>query len=249
MNSGFRGLCELSNANNAVQSLHASAARRSRLFDWSVPDGASVLYTGVINGVARLYRRPQFRMEAIVSQSSPLPNLAPEHTREIAAEFSNRAGFESAVRQLIAAGLDRTDISVLATHDSLEIAGPIAGYDAASETENMATVLHLELPWLGPLAIAGALLAVTGPVGLAVAGIVGAAAGVVALGPVLSEVTESVHAERFSEAIQQGRILLWVRIANEGALDSAERVIIATGGTHLTRLAHARPEAETAQLP
>jgi hypothetical protein len=83
-------------------------------------------------------------------------------------------------------------------------------------------------------------------VGAAIAAVAGAAAGVWALRPVFDQLTESAHAQGFAQAIAEGRILLWVRTRDAGAVERAEKVLGETGGHAVTRFA--RPLRETGTL-
>jgi hypothetical protein len=149
-------------------------------------------------------------------------------TTEITGIYGDRAGFERGVAQLLAAGFDKTDLSVLASHDSLAITGTIPGYrvDTAVDT---AEAIDTQLPWLGPLAIADLLVATTGPVGIAIAAAVAAAAGAVALRPILSELAEQRHAEGFAQAVASGNIVVWVRASDAAAQAKANAVLAETG--------------------
>jgi hypothetical protein len=162
-------------------------------------------------------------------------SLPADVTREIVAQYGSKADFDRAVAALLAEGFERTDLSVLASHDSLDITkGPPNGVGAA---------LDSQLSWLGPVAIAGTLLAAAGPVGVAIAAIAAAGAGAVALRPMLYEVVENVHAENFAEAVSAGHILLWVRTSDADSVARAEASLTTTGATALTRLA--QPGRET----
>jgi hypothetical protein len=164
--------------------------------------------------------------------TTPLP---PEHTRELVAPFADPAAFKQAVEALLAAGFDRTDLSMLGTHDSLEVAGDLAGYrrePAASIRAGLADEAGL----VGSVALAGALLLVAGPVGVAGAALAAAAAGALALRPFFAQLTEAAHVEGFARAIEEGRILLWVRTADTASVARAESLL--TGfGVPITRLA------------
>ncbi len=131
-------------------------------------------------------------------------------TREIVAAYAGRQEFERAVAALLGAGFDRTDLSVLGTHDSLAAAGRIAGYDPDPNATVEAGFAG-ELGLLSSLTVAGILLAISGPVGIAAATLAGAAAGTLALRPFLDQLTESRHAADFVDAVEAGSILLWVR--------------------------------------
>lgn len=172
----------------------------------------------------------------------PKTPLPADQTREIVASYGDRTSFEAAVAALLAAGFDRTDLSVLASHDSLEVAGDIAGYHR-EEGKELVSALGQQLAWLEPVTIAGALFAAAGPIGAAVAAVIAAAAGAVTLRPLLDEVTENAHAAGFADAVAAGHILLWVRTTTPALVASAEHLLTTTGGAGLARLAVPRHES------
>ncbi len=161
--------------------------------------------------------------------------LTDAETREIAATFPDRAAFERAVNDLLAQGFERTDLSVLASHDSLEVAEPIAGYDREKGGE-LGAGLAGELGFVGSIGIAGALLLAGGPVGAVAAAVVAAGGGVIALRPFLARFIEEAHAGGFAQSVEDGRILLWVRTPNAAAVTRAEASLARNGGNSLTRL-------------
>ncbi len=170
-------------------------------------------------------------------------SLPAAETREIVAVYRDRAHFEAAVNALIGAGFDRTDLSVLASHDSLEVAGDIAGYHREDGNE-LVSALGQQLSWLEPVTIAGTIFSAAGPIGAAVAALIAATAGAVTLRPLLDEVTENAHAGSFEDAVRTGHILLWVRTAKTEQVVSAEDILSNTGGTGKARLATPRRESQ-----
>jgi len=165
-----------------------------------------------------------------------------EMTRELVAQFKDAESFAAAVEALLAAGFERTDLSMLGTHDSLEVAGELAGYQR-DPGESIRAGYASQTSLLGSIALAGVLLLTAGPIGAAGAAIAAAAAGVLALRPFLSQLTESAHAEGFAQAIESGHILLWVRTRNPEEVARAGTALAETGGTNLTRLAIPAREA------
>jgi hypothetical protein len=163
-------------------------------------------------------------------------------TREIVASYPSRASFEGAVTALLAAGFDRTDLSVLGTHDSLAAAGRIAGYDPEPGARIEAGIAG-EIGLLSSFTVAGVLLVMTGPVGIAAAALAGAAAGALAFRPFFDQLTESRHAASFADAVSAGRILLWVRTPDAGRAETAEKLLTETGGSMPVRLAKPAREA------
>jgi hypothetical protein len=140
---------------------------------------------------------------------------------------------------LIEAGFERSDLSVLASHDSLEVATETA----EAERDGLTAGLAGEAEFLGLVATASLILTVSGPWGALAAAVAGIAGGVMALEPLLDRMTLSAHAGAFARALEEGRILLWVRTSDAARVARAEAVLRATGGGDLRRLARPAREA------
>ena len=85
--------------------------------------------------------------------------------REAVASFPDRDHFHRAVSTLLAAGFAPSDLSVLASHDSLAAAGePKAG-----KPRLLPAGLSDEVKYLGPMTVAGIVVLSGGPIAVAVA--------------------------------------------------------------------------------
>lgn len=124
---------------------------------------------------------------------------------EVVGIFSCRSDFDHAVSALLAAGFVRSDLSVLASHDSIDAASP----EAQSWKSRLVGLLG-ELKYEGPLVTAGLIAIAAGSVGAVVAGLIAAGVGGVALKELMDEVTAGPHSEEFAQALAAGDVLLWV---------------------------------------
>lgn len=150
-------------------------------------------------------------------------------TREAVAAFPDKAHFRDAVARLLAQGFAPADISVLAAHDSLEVAGDVPGYrgtPGAALTAGLAD----EVTYLAPLTVAGMVLLSGGPVAVTIAALVGAGLGGMALKELLDRYTANRHSEAFDRAIRQGAVLLWVRVSDPELEAVAVRLLEEAGG-------------------
>ena len=149
--------------------------------------------------------------------------------REAVASFPDREHFRSAMSALLAAGFERSDLSVLASHDSLAI--------AEAETENgtglLSAGLSDEIKYVAPLTIAGIIVLSGGPIALTVAALVGAGLGGAALKELFDDYTASHHSEEFEAALKAGAALLWVRCPDPDSELAATRILEGAGGAHL----------------
>src|ERR1700752_3662801 len=109
--------------------------------------------------------------------------------REAVGSFPDREHFRSAVSALLAAGFERSDLSVLVSHDSLAIAEE----DAGAPKGILAAGLTEEIKYVAPLTMAGIIVLSGGPVALGLAALVGAGLGGAALKKVFGEYTAGQH--------------------------------------------------------
>jgi hypothetical protein len=156
--------------------------------------------------------------------------------REAVASFPDRRHFHSAVANLLAAGFAPSDLSVLATHDSLATAGePEAG-----ATGLLPAGLSAEIKYIAPLTVAGIVLVSGGPIAAAVAALVGAGLGGAALKELFDDYAAPRHGEDFRAALAAGAALLWVRCDDPDRELRATRILEEAGGRQVH--IHGRPE-------
>jgi hypothetical protein len=149
--------------------------------------------------------------------------------REAVASFPDREHFRNAVSALLAAGFDRTDLSVLASHDSLAV--------TEAGTENGTGLLSVglsdEIKYIAPLTVAGSIVLSGGPIAIALAALVGAGLGGAALKELFDDYTAARHSEDFAAALKAGAALLWVRCRDPDSELAATRILEEAGGHHV----------------
>lgn len=155
--------------------------------------------------------------------------------REAVASFPDRDHFHRAVSQLLAAGFGTSDLSVLASHDSLAAAGE----PGAPEAKIVPAGLSDEIKYIAPLTIAGIILLSGGPIAATVAALVGAGLGGAALKELFDDYTAPRHTEDFTAALHAGAALLWVRCEDSERELTATRILEEAGGRHVH--VHGRP--------
>ena len=156
--------------------------------------------------------------------------------REAVASFPDRAHFHSAVADLLAAGFAPTDLSVLASHDSLASAGEPGGGEGSIVPASVSG----EIKYIGPLTVAGIVLLSGGPIAAAVAALVAAGLGGAALKELFDDYTAPRHSEDFKAALAAGAALLWVRCDDPDREIAATRILEKAGGNHVH--IHGRPQ-------
>jgi len=166
---------------------------------------------------------------------------SPENGTELVALFADRDGFENAVNALLAAGFERPDLSVLASHESLDA----AGRPGKPWREALPALLG-ELKYEGPLVASGAIVLAGGATAALMAGIIGTAVGGLAVRELLEEVTAKPHREDFARSLQIGSVILWVRAETDERRALAQRLLHETGGSNVHEVA---PAAEPTPDP
>jgi hypothetical protein len=152
---------------------------------------------------------------------------------EVVARFADRASFSTAVQGLLAAGFTPTDLSVLDTHEALSTRDPhrVAWGAALAEL--------LGEKYVGPISAAGLVMLAAGPVGAAVAGALAAGLTGAAIGELLEKTKATPHSEAFSRALENGAVLLWVRVENAARAEDARALLKRHGGEDIHL--HERP--------
>ncbi|PWC95678.1 hypothetical protein [Azospirillum sp. TSO5] len=152
----------------------------------------------------------------------------PAEVREVVALFSTRAGFDRAVEALLAAGFDRADLSVLASHASLDAADP-----KGKPRDEALTGLVGELKYAFPLTTAGLIAIVGGPIEAALAALVAAGVGGAAIKDYLDELTSHPKPDEFTRALEAGGVILWVRIDTPDEEAQAAALLEREGGVNV----------------
>ncbi len=156
------------------------------------------------------------------------PNEAPTPYREVVGLFADMDGFEAAATALLDQGFERTDLSVLGSHESLDAAGK-----PGKPLKDVLTALVGELKYEGPLVASGAILLAGGPTAAVIAGVIGAATAGAAAKEVLDEVTAAPHTEDFARSLDAGSVILWVHAADGELEERAAEILARHGGTNV----------------
>jgi hypothetical protein len=155
--------------------------------------------------------------------------------REAVASFPDREHFHRAVSRLLASGFDTSDLSVLASHDSLTAAGE----PGSGGREIVPAGLADEIKYIAPLTVAGLVLLSGGPIATIFAALVGAGLGGAALKELFDDYTAPRHAADFRAALAAGAALLWVRCGDPDRELTATRILEEAGGRRVH--IHGRP--------
>lgn len=157
-----------------------------------------------------------------------MPDNAKGTPTEVVGLFADRESFERAVTALLEGGFDRPDLSVLASHESLDAAGrPAKPWDEALRA------LVGEIKYEGPLVASGAIFLAGGPLAASIAAVIGAAVGGIALKDVLEEMTATPHTEDFARSLAAGSVILWVRAADAACEHRAREILSGNGAANV----------------
>lgn len=165
------------------------------------------------------------------------------HMREAVGVFHDERSFEAAIDELLGRGFDRAEISLVAGHEAVERelghryervseleddphVPRIAYVDVDSRNEGSASMVG-GLAYVGAIAASGMVVASGGTLGIAVAAAALAGGGGVVLGAFLARMVGGRHARELQRQLEEGGLLLWVRVASpereEAALDALSR--------------------------
>jgi hypothetical protein len=148
--------------------------------------------------------------------------------REVVGLFAERDTFEAAITALREAGFERSDLSLLSSHESLDAAG-----EPGKPWQDILSALVGELKFEAPLVASGAIFLAGGPMAATVAGLIGAATGVIAAKEVIEGVTSSPHTEDFARSLEAGSVILWVRAETAEREEVASRTLNASGASNV----------------
>lgn len=149
-------------------------------------------------------------------------------TREIVGILPDRTSFKKTVDALLATQFAHSDLSVLSSHQSIEIAEP-----PEKTWKEILTALVGEMKYEGPIVASGAILLAGGATAAAAAGLIGAAVGGIALKELFDEVTSSPDTEDFTRSVEAGSIILWVHAETPDHEVKASEILEAHGARNV----------------
>ncbi len=162
-----------------------------------------------------------------MAQASDTAN--PGEVREVVALFETRESFDRTVNALLTTGFAREDLSVLASHTSLEAAEK----QPSTPRDDALTGLVGELKYAFPLTTAGLIAIVGGPITATVAALVAAGIGGIAIKDYLDELTSHPETDEFARALEAGGVILWVRVDNVREELDATAILAREGGMNV----------------
>ena len=154
--------------------------------------------------------------------------------REIVGLFADQGPFEAAINALLGSGFEHADLSVLASHDSLEAASI-----SQPRWQERLTALVGELRYEGPLVASGAILLAGGTTAALLAGVIAATVGGLALKELLGEATATPHTDHFARSLAAGSLILWVRADAPEREEAARSILAAHGASNIHRVPRA----------
>lgn len=155
--------------------------------------------------------------------------IRPGEIREVVALFHTREDFDRAVAALLDSGFDRADLSVLASHSSLAVADKTQ----PKPRDEALTGLVGELKYAFPLSTAGLIAIVGGPIEAALAALVAAGLGGVAIKDYLDELTSHPKTDEFQKALEAGGVILWASAPDHAAEIRATAILEREGGENV----------------
>jgi len=169
--------------------------------------------------------------------------------REVVATFDSADALEQAVKNLQISGIDRADISLLSTEQTVteklgrhykkvqeledDPSTPQAAFVGSSDiAEGQGALIGIPL-YIGAVAGTAAVVASGGTLGfiLAIAAAGGAGGG--AIGILAAKALGKHHAKQLEEQLKRGGLLLWVRVRDKARQSDIETALLKAGGQNV----------------
>jgi len=150
--------------------------------------------------------------------------------REIVGLFSEKAAFDACVKALLDAGFDHSDISLLSSHEALDAT---YGEKVEGLPETAKTALDVELTYAFPLATAGLVAIVGGPVTALLGGIVAAGVAGMAVKDYIEALVVHPKPGDFARALEAGGVILWVYAASPEREETARKLLEEAGAANI----------------
>lgn len=148
--------------------------------------------------------------------------------RELVGLFSEPEPLIQAIHDLLGAGFEHADLSVLSSHEAVEAVDPYG----QSWRDRLLPLLD-ERRYEVPL-VTGALIAIaSGPVGAAIAGLVAAGVGGMALKEMFEKVVSLPDTQEYAEAVEKGELVLWVSTPDAATEDRARQLLEKHGARNI----------------
>ena len=172
-----------------------------------------------------------------------------DKVREAVGVFHDRESFVNAVDDLMSAGFDRADLSLLAGEQAVEeklgrdyrrieeLADdpkvPRAAYVSHHTLAEGKTAVIGGLAYIGAVVGAGAAVASGGTLAAAIAAAALAGGGSGLVGGWLAQFLGQDHAASLQEQLERGGLLLWVHVRDQEREERALEILKRAGGTHV----------------
>ncbi len=187
----------------------------------------------------------------------------PTALRQAVARFDGEEQMEAAIDDLLTAGFDRADLSILAREET--VVGKLSrSYERVENLEDDPGTTHaayvsresiggaegavIGAPmYLAGVLAAGGTIAAGGPLSLALAAAAGAAGVGGAFGAVLAKMIGEQHGRHIAEQLERGGILLWVRVWDRNDEAKVMRILKthSAGDVHIHDFAEDGPDRRT----
>jgi len=138
---------------------------------------------------------------------TPTTDTGLQTPHEVVGLFADEKSLLHAIRTLRENGFDRADLSVLGSHQSLEVTK-----DETPPWRDVFTTLASDAKFEVPLVASGAVMLAGGPMVATIAALVGAAVSGVAAKEVIDGLFSQPHREEYTRSVEAGSIILWVRV-------------------------------------
>ncbi len=150
--------------------------------------------------------------------------------REVLGILPTKEALDACLAALMEEGFDHSDISLLSSHESLDIAKE----DAFSGGEGTAIrALDMPMTYAFPLATAGLIAIVGGPLTAILGGIMAAGMAGMATKDYIEALTSHPKPGEFARALEAGELVVWIYVDNTEEEEKALRILGDSGARNI----------------
>lgn len=150
--------------------------------------------------------------------------------REVVGLLAGKADLDACIKALESAGFDHSDISILSSHESPDLAANTPG-DTVEDTSVAA--LDEPLRYAFPLTTAGLIAVVGGPISAVLGGIIAAGVAGMAAKDYIDALISHPKPGEFARALEAGGVILWIYAATGNLEAKAVEILSAHGATNI----------------
>jgi len=201
-------------------------------------------------------------VEAVPRRDAPTKNMVAseaQHVREVVGIFASSGDLQVAIDDLLSAGFDRMDLSLLASAAAIDekLGHRFVKVETIADDQSLPRAAYVSpeaigdaeggvigaLMYIGAMTAAGVVVASGGTLAALITAVVAAGGGGGLIGAIIAKWIGSHHAHYLQDQLERGGLLLWVRAPDIGAERRAIDILKRHSGVDVH--GHTLPAAKT----